>query len=76
MTKCNVCGKNFALPKDGVALMMAFVHRHTTALVNVSICNWCYREYGIDDAIKTLNKSACLHIELPEDEAEEDNEQP
>ena len=74
MTKCNVCGENFALPKDGVALMTAFVHGCTTSLVNVAICNRCYRERGIDDAIKTLNKSACLHIALPEDEAEEDNE--
>ena len=73
MTKCNVCGEKLALPKDGVALMMAFVNRHTTSLVNVSICNRCYREYGIDDTIKTLNKSACLHIALPEDEAEDSN---
>ena len=72
MTKCNVCGENVALPKGGVALMMAFVHGHTTTLTNVAICNWCYREYGIDDAIKTLNESACLHIEFPEDEAEEE----
>ena len=74
MTKCNVCGEKIALPKDGVALMVAFVHGHTTNLSNVAICNWGYREYGIDDAIKTLNESACLHFEFPEDKAEEDNE--
>ena len=71
MTKCNVCGEKFALPKDGVALMVAFVHGCTTSLVNVAICNWCYEEYGIDHAIKTLNKSALLHIKFSEDEAEE-----
>lgn len=67
MAKCNLCGEEFKLPGEGVALMMAFLQHHTTSLINVAICDWCYHEYGMDDAIKTLNMSAELHIDLEEE---------
>lgn len=69
MSKCNICGEHITLPQDGVALMIAFVHGSTTTLSNVAICNWCYKEYGVNDAIKMLNTSACLHIKFPEEES-------
>ena len=61
MNKCNICQNEINYTAGGAALMMAFVRGHTTNLINVSVCETCYKIF-MDTPMKMLNEKCMLNI--------------
>lgn len=58
---CNICGNEVDFEKGGAALMLAFCHKHTTNLINVSFCADCYHAL-LEQNLKKLADGACLNM--------------
>lgn len=61
MFKCNICDKQIDEDYGGVALMLAFCINHTTNLINVALCESCYKMYA-DEPMRMLNDRCLLDI--------------
>lgn len=61
MNKCNLCDREVNIQEGGCALMMAFCHKSTTNLINISFCKGCYDAF-LDKHMRAMNEDACLNI--------------
>lgn len=65
MFKCNICKKDVDI--DGVAMMLAFCIRHRTNLINVALCESCYKMCA-DESMRILNDRCLLDIDFGDDD--------
>ena len=71
MNLCNICQNEINYIEGGAALMMAFVRGHTTNLINVSVCETCYKIF-MDAPMKMLNEKCMLNINFGDEDGEEE----
>lgn len=69
MNTCNICNNEIDYTVGGAALMMAFVRGHTTNLINVSVCETCYKIF-MDTPMKMLNDKCMLNIDFGDKEGD------
>jgi hypothetical protein len=70
MNKCNICQNEINYIEGGAALMMAFVRGHTTNLINVSVCETCYKIF-MDKPMRMLNDNCLLNVSFGEEDGEQ-----
>lgn len=69
MNTCNICNNEINYTAGGAALMMAFVRGHTANLINVGVCETCYKIF-MDTPMKMLNEKCMLNINFGDKEGD------
>lgn len=67
--KCNICNNEIDFQNGGAALMMAFCHKHTTNMINVSFCADCYKAL-LEKPLREMAYSCCLNIDFGDGDTE------
>lgn len=67
MNKCNICDNDVDFQAGGCAIMMAMCRKHTTNLINVAVCEDCYKML-VERPLMALNLSAGLNLDFGEGE--------
>lgn len=62
---CNICKSQTDVINGGIALMMALCIKSTTNLINIALCENCYKELA-EKPLKELNEVAKLNINFGE----------